>query len=487
MATSASGKSPRRTMIHSAIGIAIMLVICLLPVRPPHITEVGMKVLGIFAGTLYLWTTVSPLWSSLFSVAMLGIIGYDTMPNVLMQCFGNSVVVQMFFIMVFIAALTHYGITEYIGRFFLTRKFTNGRPWAFSFVILFGAFIMSVFVNCFAPIFLFWPVMYDVFKEVGFKKGAVYPKLMVILVVIAALLGFPVAPYMQNSLALLSNYRKMAGAGVSINDGAFFAFCFVTSLLILVAVVLFTKFVLRPDVTPLKKLRVEDLQKKPLPPMNRSQLVLFWAFGIYIISMLLPTLFPQVPVMKHLSSSSIGFALLFVALLCGILIDGRPVIEFSRVMEKDFAWVTFFLCATAILLGNVLTNKSTGITAFLNAVLSPLFQGMGTLTFTVVLLLTSLVLTNFCNHLVVGMILEPVILTYCAVSGANAAPLVTILIFFILLSAPITPAGSPFSAMMFGNTEWLQPKDIFKYVSSYMVVITALVLLVGIPLVNVLL
>lgn len=486
MENSASNKKANPKIIHSIIGVSIMIFFRFLPIALPHVTNIGMQVLGIFIGTLYLWTTVDPLWSSLLSVAMLGLSGYDSMANVLAQCFGNSVVVQLFFIMAFVAALVYYKITIHIGHFFLTRKFTNGRPWLFTFMILFGSFLMSAFVNCFAPIFLFWPIMYDVFKEVGFKKGEKYPKLMVILIVIAALIGFPVAPYMQNSLALLSNYRKLVGGKVFISDGLFFVFCFAMGLLMLAVLVLFTKYVLRPDVTPLKDINVETLQKNQLPPLSTSQKILFVAFGIYILAMLIPTLLPFVPGMKYLFKASIGFALLFVAVLAAILVDGKPVVEFGKIMEKDFAWTTFFLCTAAILLGGVLTAKSTGITAFLNAELSPLFRGMNPTTFTVMLLLVAVILTNLCNSLVIGMILEPVVMTYCAISGTNAAAIVTLLIFTVLLSASVTPAASPFAAMMFGNTEWLSPKDIYKYSGCYVVIEVILLLIIGVPLISVL-
>ena len=486
MEKSVSRRKSNSKIIHSVIGVAIMIFFQLLPLNLPNVTSTGMQVLGIFIGTIYLWTTVDPLWSSLLSVVILGFSSYGTMSEVLAQYLGSSVVVQLFFIMAFVAALVYYKVTLHIGHFFLTRKFTNGRPWLFTFVILLGSFLLSAFVNCFAPIFLFWPIMYDVFEEVGFKKGAKYPKLMVILIVVSALLGFPVAPYMQNSLALLSNYRKITEGKVFINDGLFFIFAFTMGILMLAVLVLFTKYVLHPDVTPLKTLKVEDLEKNPLPPMDFTQKVLFISFIVYIFAMLLPTLLSGIPFMKYISTTSIGFATLFVALLTAVMVDGKPIVDFGKIMEKDFAWTTFFLCATAILLGSVLTNKSTGITAFLNTILSPIFKGMSGITFTIVLLITAVILTNLCNSLVIGMILQPVVMTYCAVSGVNAAPIITLLISFVLLSAAVTPAASPFAAMLFSNTEWLKPSDIYKYSGIYVFIELVLILLIGIPFVNVL-
>lgn len=106
--------------IHAIIGVAIMLLFPRLPIALPHVTPVGMEILGIFIGTLYLWTTVDPIWASLLSIFMVGVSSYAPMPQVLQSAFGAPVVVQMFFLMIVMNCLVHNHLTAYIGRFFLT-------------------------------------------------------------------------------------------------------------------------------------------------------------------------------------------------------------------------------------------------------------------------------------------------------------------------------------------------------------------------------
>ena len=54
--------------IHLVIGIGIMLLFRYLPFQLPCITPIGMEILGIFIGTLYLWTTSDPIISSILSI-----------------------------------------------------------------------------------------------------------------------------------------------------------------------------------------------------------------------------------------------------------------------------------------------------------------------------------------------------------------------------------------------------------------------------------
>lgn len=49
------------SMVHSIIGIGIMVLFFFLPPIDP-ITPVGMKCVGAFLGMIYLWSTVDTLW-----------------------------------------------------------------------------------------------------------------------------------------------------------------------------------------------------------------------------------------------------------------------------------------------------------------------------------------------------------------------------------------------------------------------------------------
>ena len=480
-----------KNYIHYVIGLAIMFAFRFIPVGVlPNVTPVGLQVLGIFIGTLYLWTTVDPLTSSLISLCMIGLSDYAPAAGVLQQAFGTPVVVQLFFLMIFIGGLTNRKLTVYIARWIMTRKFIEGKPWVFTFVMLFGSFLISAFINAFAPILLFWPVLYGVFKDVGYTRNDKYPKIMLIAIVVAALIGFPVPPYMSNGLALLGNFRGLlekfpvlaAMPGVMISNATYFLITFTLGTLLILVSVLIMKYVFRPDVTPLKSVSIEMLNRNPLPPMNQAQKIYGVFLGIFIFVMLVPSLLPNLPVLSYLNANSIIIGTVLVAILCSIKTEDGPVMKLADVMGKDFAWPTYYLCVAAILIGSVLTAESTGITPFLNAILIPVFGNMSGMMFTIVLLLIATVLTNVSNSLVIGMILQPVVCSYCAQAGVNPAPIITLLIFTVLMTAACTPAASPFAAMMFGNKEWLDAADVYKYAPVFVIFELVIVLAIGLPM-----
>lgn len=477
-------------VMHSVIGVAIMMFFRFLPLNLPEVTDVGMQVLGIFIGTLYLWTTVDPAWASLMSIAMIGFSDYAPMPQLLQQCFGNATLVQIFFLMLVSGALVYYKITGYIGRFFLTRKFSNGKPWVLTFVICSGSFFMAAFVNTFTAIFLFWPVLYGMFDEVGYKKGDALPRIMLTLVVVTALIGFPVAPFMQNGLALLSNFAditgKMMGTPVQVNNAAYLAVAIIMGFAMITGCILFAKFVLRPDTKNLQNFDVGLLNRNPLPPMSGQQKTVAIGFILLILSMLLPSIVPNLPGMPFLKANSNGLALFATAVLSAMIIRDKKVLDIAEVMKNNFNWPSYFIIAAAILIGSVMTSESTGVSAFLKVILSPIFQGLSPFAFTIFLLGMAVILTNLCNSLVIGMILQPVVITYCMETGAAPQPIVTLLIIFVLLSAAITPAASPFAAILHSNKEWVPTKYVYMYTIPFVLIEFAIVLLIGIPLTNLL-
>ena len=94
---------------------------------------------------------------------MLGFSSYSNMSAILSSAFGSPVVAQVFYMMIMSGGLAYYKITAYIGRFFLTRKFTNGKPWLLMGVIGVGCYFIAGFINAFTPIFVMWPVLYGIF------------------------------------------------------------------------------------------------------------------------------------------------------------------------------------------------------------------------------------------------------------------------------------------------------------------------------------
>ena len=75
--------------INSVIGVCIMLFFGYLPTFST-VTPMGMKILGIYIGLLYLWSTVDLIWPSLLGLIVTGFSGYNSVSGLLSAGWGDG-------------------------------------------------------------------------------------------------------------------------------------------------------------------------------------------------------------------------------------------------------------------------------------------------------------------------------------------------------------------------------------------------------------
>jgi sodium-dependent dicarboxylate transporter 2/3/5 len=253
----------------------------------------------------------------------------------------------------------------------------------------------------------------------------------------------------------------------------------------LAVIMLACKFILRPNTDLLKNYDNQKIKENPLPPLDMQQKVIAGGFVVLIILMLLPSLIPvSTGVIGYLSGLTQGLPLVIVAILAAVPYKNKKVLDVQGVISTNFSFDTYFLCAAAILLGVALTNETTGISGFLASTIGPVFGGMNIMAFTITALIICMILTNFCNSLVIAMIFENIIANVCAVNGFDARPIVTLVILFTLQCALFTPAASPFAAVLHSNKRWFSKSELYKYTFFFIVVELIVILIVGIPLSN---
>lgn len=469
-----------KQMIASLIGVSIMLFFSLLPLESEFITPIGFKVIGVFLGTIFMWSVGSLIWPSILSVVLLGWFGFSEMPVLLNDWMGNRTVVMIFFLLVLVGGFQYRRGTAYVARFFLTRKIMEGRPWVFTFIILIGTYLMATFVNPWAGVFLFLPVIQNICKDIGFSKRDLYTQLMTITVVMTALLGFPSSYFNGTILALNSNYTQISGQ--EIHGGAYMGVTIPVSILSIIAMVLIMKWIIKPDLTPLKDITVEKLNRESLPPMSRIQLIISLGIVIFIIAMLFPVVFSNNRVAELIQTNINGIAMTIVAVLALITVKGEPVLPFTEVMKHNFSWPTYLIIATSLLLGDALTSDTVGFTALLENLLSPIFQNMGILALTILAVILGVLISNVMNSVVVVLILQPIIYTYSQIAGVDVAPIIALMTFSTIGFAAITPSASPYAATIFAQKDYVMPLEVYKYTSLFVFAQTIILLSVGIPL-----
>lgn len=482
----------RKTYIHSAIGLGIMAVFWLVPATPP-LTPVGMKLLGVFIGMVYLWSTVGCLWPSILGLFLIGLTGFAGpgfvgMKTVVLNAFGNDTVALMLFIMVLFGAVDEVGCTQYIAHWFLTRKIITGRPYAFLVVFYIGCWVMSTLVSPITSLLLLWPVALKIMKTLDVERtDKIWPVFFVGMFFVSAV-GMPFFPFMSAQLVVLSAFDAMTKGAYPVAYVPYMSLNFIMSMLLLTTYILIIKFILKPDVTKLKAIDAEQIAKdQALPPMSIPQKIMMIVLPLFIFMLLAPSFLPKSNVIIQCISSmgTIGVSMLFIALLCLIRFNGQPVINFKEVAYKQLSWDVYFLVAAAVYAANAISADVTGVKVFIVQLLNPILGNAPEMVFVAILFTAAVVLTNFANNAAMAVILMPIILAFCGKLGLHPIPIamgVTQLVFIAML----TPAACPHASMMFGRKDIYAVGEIIKYGFPMVVIGLVYFIFIGYPLAKVL-
>lgn len=500
-------KIPIAMIIHTLIGVGLMFsglfLPCLSTVAEPtakllslglpqvdggvlvEVTRMGMIATMIFLGVVYLWTFVDTLWPGFLGLLMLIFCGYAPANQILSMFFGNPMVVMIFFLMIFASAIVHSNIAAWLARWLMTRDFIEGRPWVMTATLLVGTYCVS-FLDQVTACFLMWPILFSIFEETGYKKGDGYVSIMTVYVVIAILCSFATDPFKGGAFYLLVNLQSLAAgdSGMAVpvlNTAAYLVFGVAVSLCSIAMLLLLMRFVFRVNVSPLLRLNVAALKKEPLPPMTANQKILLAVFFFYAMWLLLPSLIgKENAVGAFLTRNTMAGSAVAVLLICIIPVKGRPVADIC-VSNAVYPWRVFFLIAFAMLLGGAMTAKGTNVALLMECAMRSMLSGFSVSALTIAVILLGISLTNFCNSVVLGLVLTPVLLAVSHAFGFSAAPIMACFIFAVLIAA-CTPAASPFAALLFGNTKWVSKTDMIKHSVIASAVVAGVVIIVGMPL-----
>ncbi len=475
-----------KTYFLSFIGIVITLGFGYLPVWEP-LTPLGMQVLGIFLGMIFLWTFVGIIWPSLLGILAMGFLDIQPkfMIKVFNMSFGDPIIILVFFCMILFGAFQHHGVSKHISYWFLTRKLINGRPVLFTFVIFYTTYVLAGLAANLAPaILLMSSILYGILNDVGYKKGERYTAIMISGIFFAAMTGQAAKPFTGAALLILTTYEKIAGH--PIDYLSYMLVGMIMSAIVLAAYCLIIKFILRPDMSKIASINIEYFKKNPLPPMDLRQKILFGSLFGFIFSILLPNVLspeiPFVPFLRTLGPWGVGMA--FVLCLSLIKIKGEPIIDVKGMIQKYMAWEVYFLLVACVPIAATLISPATGFNEFLVQTFSPILEGQSPSMSIALILIIGLLTTQVANNAVMGAVLMPVVAVFAnqlGISFAGTAALLTLL----MQIAVLTPAASPFAAMLFASTDWIDKQDILKYALIFMTLAGTLYVLIGIPLMNI--
>lgn len=468
--------------LHILIGLFLMFIFghIVPPLYP--ITPLGMEIVGVFLGLIWLWCFVGFLWPSLLGFAAFALTDFATMGQIVSMAFGNNVVVLLLFSMILFGSPQHVGATKYITRWFLTRKIFNNRPIVFSFVFILATYALSLAVNVTPALVLMWSVLYGILKDLNYEKGEKFTSLMVVGTFLGAISGQATLPFSGSTLAILGTFTAASHLEIPVLPYMFMGL--IMSLTVFIGYALFMKVVCKShDLHKIAHVNSEMFNKEPLAPMNLLQKANFLSMLAFVVLMLLPSFLPDTFLLTHLLDSlgTTGIAILLTGFMSLVKVQGEPLLDFSAVAAKSVNWDIWVMVAIALAVSGALIHESTGVVEWMLVAFEPLLGGHSPLMFFVIMLLFGIVSTSFASAMVLSISLMPVLVVFGEQAGANLPAVTTVFVLLVHYSI-ILPSASVFAAMLWANGEWISGKDVFKYGLAIVVIATVVALGLMLPL-----
>jgi len=469
--------------IHSAIGLFLMFLFGNIGIEPIYpLTEVGMQIVGLFVGLIWLWCFVGFLWPSLLGLVAFALTDFATFAQVGASSFGGGVPILLLFSMILFGSPQHVGATNYITRFFLTLKVLNNRPIVFSFIFFFATYALSVAVNVTPALILMWTVLYGVLKELGYTKGEKFTTLMVVGTFLGAISGQASLPFTGSTLAILNAFEL--ASGIDVPALQYILLGFINTVIVMTIYCLVMKLVLKKEeLTKVANVNTEMFEREPLPPMSKLQKANFFSMLGFVVLMILPQILPDTwgvsRVLNTLGAG--GVAILLTGLMCVIKVEDKPILDFGAVAAKSINWDVYIMVAVALALSGALTHADTGVMALMTQVFEPVLGGHSAVMLFVLTLLVAIFITSFASSMVIGIAFMPILVFFGTEAAVNLPALASVTVLLLHYSI-ILPSASVFSAMLWSNEEWIKPKEVFKYGAVIVIVATAVAIGIMMPI-----
>lgn len=471
----------RREYVHYLIALIIGLVIFFALPAQNGLTNIGVRVIAITLPTLYLWLTTNTHWTSMMAMALL-IMTQALSPNeVWAGSMGHFVVITIITYFMLNVCLKETGVINKIAIFFVTRKFVKGRPMAF-FAMFFAAnLIVGMFMDNMSLAIIFIGIAAQLCEEIGVEKGTPFYTCLFMgslwcncIYSITSPIAHAVPNIMmgliETQLGITVTYGQWLAVGVPCTIAMYF-------------IVMLCVFIWRPDATKFKEFDVEKLKSK-YPPLDARGKFASIVFICVIAMVLLPSFLKDAFPVVWGYWNSVGVvvpAILAIVVLCIVQIDGKPMLDFPAAI-KQVPMPAVIFAGVVCVLSVPLSSETTGITAWMSNLLSPVFSHIAPGVLVVLLCLCACIMTNFLSNTVTMVLFFNIGVVLLAGGGINMA-MFGIVIAFAAALATLTPSAAVPSPLFFGPG-YVTMKSTIKYNIIFLIVSFIVLAVAGIPIIT---
>jgi len=471
-------------LLRIVIMLAFMIGFSFLPVIEP-LTPLGMKILGIFLGTLYGLIRIDFIVPSLIAMLALGLTGYMPMKDIFMTGFGSDIVMFVIFFLAIAAITNESGASDIIAKWFISQKVNIERPWVFTCLLFWAAYLIGMAISLTATILLMWNIFYQICKQLEIPPKSKYAMYTLVGIMFSATVGYQVFPFKPVPALVLATYEGLSC--VSVNYSIYMLLAFIVSLICMLLYILFGKMIVRPEMSFANKLNKEMIQSFKNNKVTLHQKAILMLVAAAFICLVLPSILPQsLSITKLLNIlGTTGIIVLFVCIIGLIRKNQESYMPIGKMLQNGVQWDVIIMMACMMPLCASFSSEKTQIMNFVIFYMEPLFETMSPVVFSFIILIVCMIMIQFLGNVAAAAIIVPLMYSFSVMLHANHLLLV-IMIGICINVGFLTPASSTMAALLHGNHMWISTSKAYFYGGVIVLINLIAILIVCCTLGNVL-
>ncbi len=469
--------------IGPGVGVVVLFIFLLLPPIGP-VTALGMKTVGVFLATVVWWVTVGIGYPSILCIALLALTGVMTPQAAFAASMGSWLVLFLIACFGLTEGLRGTGFLHRFALWFVTLPFTAGRPWVVVAMFLLACSLLGAVMSSAATTIIFIAIATSMLESMGYRRGDAFAAMFVMGIAWAATSSFVMTPIGHGSNVMMMEWVRR-DFGYTISFPQWMMFGIPTGLVVLVMLLGFFRWVVRPDVSKIAGMTTEYVHKATgdLGVMKLEEKLAVGIFLLVVLSWVLPGIAGDTLPGVSAYLSRMGYAipaLVGACLLCVIRVRDQPLLTFRQWMTHGVEWDSIALVAAIMVIGAVMENPETGISKLLIDIFQPIAVNVPFLVFVSLAMLWVVLQTNIMSNLVSMTLVYTAMTPAVAASGVGNPVVLSVLINAGSHFAFSLPSATIATALVIGSG-WVSVGFLARYGVLLIIPIVLLLALVGYP------
>jgi len=349
--------------------------------------------------------------------------------------------------------LNETGAIDKVAAWFITRKFVKGRPYAFLGMFFFSNLFIGLFMQNLALAIIYLDLTVRVCSKLGIKKGhSLYTCLIMGVMWGSGVLttASPIAKTLPNIMMGMLDTQF----GITVTYGQWFVIG-IPFTIVMFWVIMLCARVMKPDVTPLRDLDIDEFARST-PPLDIRGKIALLVTVVLLMVILLPDIFLVFGILVPISEYFVRIgptvpAIIAVIVLCLVRGNGEVVMDFPKA-AKSVPMTLIVFIAAVVLMGVPISDEGTGIVAWLGNMFAPLVAGLSPIWIIIVIVAGVTVVTNLISNAVTMVLFFNIGVAMLIGTGAPAGIAAFGVIVCLITSsvACITPSASLQLPLFFG-------------------------------------